>query len=173
MKRLIAGFALASLAACSSGGDFESEETPPQPADRIELKRDVDPGPGPWDQPEGQMSGAIDWLDISTEEGMTFLGGALVVDKIRRHYSENVLGVDVRLRNTTSDRVEGLYFVEFRSATHEPIMGHKKEWHSFIADAHDYVVLTNSALTTGAVGFRLFVRGKSLENQGAPDPKKE
>jgi hypothetical protein len=161
----------AATSACSGGGDFRDDTPGPKPSDRIELTRDVDPGPGPWDQPDGQAGGSVDWFAISTEEGMTFLGGALVVDKIRRHYSEGVFGVDVRVRNTTSKAIEGLYVIEFRSPTHEVILGQKREYHPFFAAPHGYAVLTNSALTTGAIGFRLFIRGRAPENRGNPDPK--
>lgn len=166
----IAGIVSVPWLGCSGGGDFRDDTPAPKPSDRIELTRDVDPGPGPWDQPEGQAGGSVDWLAISTEEGMTYLGGALVVDKIRRHYSEGVLGVDIRVRNTTGRLIEGFYVIEFRSPRHEVIQGYKREYHPFTVDPHGYAVLTNSALTTGAIGFRLFIRGRTPENRGYQDP---
>lgn len=167
---VIAGIAVATASGCSGSGDFRDDTPAPKPSERIELTRDVDPGPGPWDQPEGQAGGSVDWLAISTEEGMSYLGGALVVDKIRRHYSEGVFGVDVRMRNTTAKAVEGLYVIEFRSPRHEVILGHKREYHPFMVEPHGYVVLTNSALTSGAIGFRLFIRGRAPHNRGYQDP---
>jgi len=99
------------------------------------------------------------------------MAGALRVDKIRRHEASRVLNVDIRLRNTTDKTVEGSYFIEFRSPTHQTIMGQKKGYQAFQIEPFGYTVVNNSALATGAIGFRLFLRTASLEDNGYADPK--
>jgi hypothetical protein len=162
-----------TLAACSSGGENEADpESGPAP---IELRRDVDPGPSPWDMPTGQISKSIHYADFNTVKGTTYLNGAIIVDHILAHDGDDVFSVNVRIRNTTGEPIRGDYLIEFRTRNLETIAGHKRAWESFVLDEHGVAVLSNSALIRGAVGFKLFITNKAAEvkpQQGQPDPAK-
>jgi hypothetical protein len=159
-----------SLFACSSGESTDTDEGPPP----IELRRDVDPGPSPWDQPTGQISKSIHYADFNTVKGTTYMSGALIVDHVLAQDGEDVFSVNVRVRNTTDKLIRGDYLIEFRTRNLEQISGHKRAWEPFVVESHGLVVLSNSALIRGAVGFKLFITNKDAEvkpQQGQPDPR--
>lgn len=174
MKHLLTlGILSLTLTACSADGEPQVDpESGPAP---IELRRDVDPGPSPWDLPTGQISKSIHYADFNTVKGTTYLNGAIIVDHILAHDGDDVFSVNVRIRNTTSESIRGDYLIEFRTRNLELIAGHKRSWEPFVIDGHGVAVLSNSALIRGAVGFKLFITNKAAEikpQQGQPDPAK-
>jgi hypothetical protein len=171
MKHLIALSLLVSLAACSGDSKDENREgTPP-----IELRRDVDPGPSPWDAPTGMVSKSIHYADFNTVEGTTYMNGAIVVDNILAHDGDDVFSVNVRIHNTTDKTISGVYQFLFKTRTMEQVYGHKHGWEPFVVEAHGYVVLSNDALIRGAVGFNLLIDSAAAPatgpNKGQPDAK--
>lgn len=126
--------------------------------------------PGPRDRPDGPKGGSIHPAENSTEEGDTYVGGALVVDHVHRQYAQEVMSVDIRLHNRTDKPFEGAFLIEFRSRNGEPILGHKTEFEDLYIEPFGYAVVSNSALVSGAVGFRLFVKSKGSAFPGYADP---
>jgi hypothetical protein len=149
----------------------QSSSEEPKP---VQIRRDIEVGPGPWDQPGERSSKTIHQREGNTVVGTTFLGGALVVDKINAQEGQDVLGVDIRLRNTKPEAISGVYLIEFRTKTQDIIIGHKHGWEPFMVEGHGLVSVTNSALIAGAEGFRLKIHPQGADVNkplGEADPK--
>ena len=117
----------------------------------------------------------LEWPGISTEEGTSYLGDALVVDRIFREDASNFYAVRVRLKNTTKSPVKGEYLVRFYTRQGERILGYlgvggeQERWTGFVVEPFGSAVINDFSRVMGAEGFRLAVRGTGSKADGLPD----
>jgi len=117
----------------------------------------------------------IEWAGISTDEGTTYLGDAVAVDRIFREDAENFYAVRVRLKNTGKTPVKGEYLVRFYTRTGMRILGYigvggtEERWTGFHLEPFGSIVVNDFCRVSGAEGFRLAVRGAGSKDEGTPD----
>ncbi len=124
----------------------------------------------------------IEWLPIGTEQGVTFNGEAVVVDRITRDDANGLYGVQIRLKNRTKDRQKLQWLVRFYTRTGGQIMGYAgglgagERWQGAVVEPYGSVTVSDFARSNGAEGFRLFVKGAGGAGDGTADvvkPKDE
>jgi hypothetical protein len=164
--------AMLSLVVGLAGCAGEAEEAPEEGPDPIELRKDIDPGPSPWDSPTGQLSKSIHYAPFNTPEGTAYVGGAIVLDKIIAHDAADVFSVNARVRNTTGRTISGSYVIEFLTPGQERILGQKRGPQPFSVEPYGLATLSNSALVQGAAGYKLYIDSQSpgAAPTGQPQP---
>ena len=121
----------------------------------------------------------VDWSFGSIDEGTTYLGGFIKVDKIFRQDADNFFKVSIRLRNTDGSpaKVEwkiALYDAQgTRMAGLSDWVGDKEVWRSASIEPRSSVLINNGSRVKGATVFRLTVRRSGASDDGLPDATKE
>lgn len=178
--RIMAAVLLAAAAGCG-GESIQWEDYPSETGEQTELKLDPSLYEVPLLADLGASQGrppakTIDWLEISTREGARFLGDAVVVDKIFREDADGLYGVRVRVKNTTPQPLRVEYVIRFysrqgvRLVSARGTVGGKERWIPVTIEPLGMAILDDSALVTGAEGFRLHLRGPGSTEDGAETP---
>ena len=117
----------------------------------------------------------IEWLPISTEEGVTYGDDSVVVERILREDAENNYGVRVRLKNTSKDVRKLQWLIRFYTRQGSQISGYycgigaTEKWQGAVIDPYGYTTVADFARVMGADGFRLFVKTAGSAEGGTPD----
>lgn len=118
---------------------------------------------------------SVDWAFGSVEEGTTYIGGAIGVEKIHRNDAENFYNVSIRLRNrqATAQKIE--WKIALFDGTGARVsgltdwVGEKEVWHAASLEPHAFVSVSNGARLKGATVFRLHVRRAGASDEGHPE----
>lgn len=160
-----------------ASGDYPREEAGPEGTD-VAIPAETYEKPSISEFGTNRTRGiakTIEWPGISTDEGTTYLGDAVAVDRIFREDAENFYAVRVRLKNTTKTPVKGEYLVRFYTRQGERILGYlgvggqEERWTGFVIEPFGNVVVNDFCRVSGAEGFRLAVRGGGSKADGLPD----
>ncbi|HLY10979.1 MAG TPA: hypothetical protein VKW04_16885 [Planctomycetota bacterium] len=117
----------------------------------------------------------IEWMPISTEDGVTYGDDAVVVERILRDDADNNYGVRVRLKNTTKDVRKLQWLIRFYSRHGSQIaayvggIGTTEKWQGAVIEPYGYTTVSDFARVMGADGFRLFVKTAGSSADGTPD----
>lgn len=118
---------------------------------------------------------SVEWPNLGTEEGDSYLEDAVVVDEIFRHSAGGDYGVRVRLRNTTKQLLSVEYLIRFTDRRGASFLGHTggggpgERWTGLVLEPFGTAVAADFARAIGAEGFRLFVRKAGSKTEGLPD----
>lgn len=121
------------------------------------------------------MSKTIEWQAIGTEEGATYMGGAVGVDRILRHDADNFFGVRVRLAARKNQAIPVEWRVAFYAADGLRLIGFNQldekddGWRRAVLPPFGFAEVTDSCRVKGAIGFRLFVRAPGSKDEGVRD----
>jgi hypothetical protein len=160
-----------------SSGDYPREEAGPEGTD-VAIPAETYEKPSISEFGTHKTRGiakTIEWPGISTDEGTSFLGDTVVVDRIFREDAENFYAVRVRLKNPTKTPVKGEYLVRFYTRQGERVLGYigvggqEERWTGFVIEPFGSVVVNDFCRVSGAEGFRLAVRGAGSKGDGTPD----
>ncbi len=179
-------YAMFALVLVAGGCYGESVTAPEDPVDEPGPEgTEVEIDPAVYDNPRTAeldteklrpIAKTIEWPGISTEEGSTYLGDALVVDRISRDDSDGSYGIRVRLKNSTRQVVRGQWIVRFYTrqgghlAGYVGGIGSQERWQGVVVEPFKTAVVTDFSRVIGAEGFRLFVKGGAGSNaDGLPD----
>lgn len=118
---------------------------------------------------EGKIAKTVEWIDVGSKEGMTYLQGKIIVDRVIRDDAEDIFGVRVRIRNLTAEPIECETEIRFFDIRNNRRLGLHDGWKSIHVKPLDFFSIENTSKTTGAVGFRLFIRLPGSAEEGAAD----
>ena len=116
----------------------------------------------------------IEWPEISTVVGTTYVSGKAVVDMIMRRDSGNSYGVRVRLKNTTGvvQAMEYRFMFGTRKGSslipYIGVLGDEVHWTGFVLEAYQGTNVADFSRIIGAEGFTLFVRAQGGAGDGSP-----
>lgn len=119
----------------------------------------------------------IEWHKISTEVGTPYVAGKVSVDRIERLDSGDSYGSRVRLKNTTAEVLVLEYRFRFftrRGGELVPfagVSGDEEHWTGFVLEPFGVETVGDFSRIIGADGFRIFVRPRGGEGDGAPQEK--
>lgn len=181
MKRSLIALVLAAAWGCGGDSitppDYPRQEAGPEgtdvaiPADTYDKPSITELGT---DRTRG-IAKTLEWPGISTEEGSTYLGEAVAVERIFREDADNLYAVRVRLKNGQKTPAKGEYLVRFYTRNGERILGYigvggqEERWTGFVIDGFGNVVVNDFCRVSGAEGFRLFIRPRGSKDEGMPD----
>ncbi len=118
---------------------------------------------------------SVEWPNLGTEEGDTYLEDAILVDEIFRQSAGGDYGVRVRLKNTTKQLLSVEYLIQFTDRRGVPFLGHVgggapgERWTGLVLEPFGTATAADFARAIGAEGFRLFVRKAGSKAGGLPD----
>lgn len=118
---------------------------------------------------------SVEWPNLGTEEGDTYLEDAILVDEIFRQSAGGDYGVRVRLKNTTQQLLSVEYLIQFTDRRGVPFLGHVGggasggRWTGLVLEPFGMATAADFARAIGAEGFRLFVRKAGSKAEGLPD----
>jgi hypothetical protein len=177
-------YALFALAVAACGCYGESVAAPDDPVEEPGPEgTDVEIDPEFYNHPKTAeldtekvrpIAKTIEWPGISTEEGASYLGDALVIDRIARDDSDGSYGVRIRVKNTTRQVVQGQWLIRFYTrqgghlAGYVGGIGSQERWQGVVVEPFRTAVLTDFSRVIGAEGFRLFIKGGASPD-GLPD----
>lgn len=119
----------------------------------------------------------IEWPKISTKVGTPYVAGKVAVERIERLDSGNSYGTRVRLKNTTKEVLVLEYrfrFLNRRGGELVPyagVSGDEAHWTGFVLEPFGVETVGDFSRIIGADGFRLFVRPRGGDGDGAPQDK--
>lgn len=119
----------------------------------------------------------IEWVAMGTEQGTTYIGGKVVVDRILRDDADNRYAVRVRLKNTGKEMLKLACLIRFYNRQGGQISGYvgsigaAERWQGLILEPYGVATLSDFARVTGADGFKLHVRAAGATGDGSPDVK--
>jgi len=180
---------IGGMALFASGCYGESVHAPDYPQDEPGPEgTDVQADPALYDkvitdeldtQRTRPIAKTIEWPGISTETGESYLGDALVVERILRDDSDNSYAIRIRLKNTSKQVVKAECLIRFftqsggQIASYVGGIGAQERWTGVVAEPFGVVTVTDFARVIGAEGFRLYVRGHGGKSDGKPDDPAE
>ncbi len=186
-KSIVAIAILAAIVGCRRKGDFayDAYEQYDEPVGDYDPTMMIDPAC--YDMVKTSELGtewrgrakSVDWQYGSIEEGTTYLGGTLKVDRILRNDADNLFDVSIRLRNTDSNPVKVEWKIALYSSDGTRIagltdwIGDKETWHNASIDARGFASVSNGARVKGASVFRLHVRRSGASDEGLPEQGKD
>lgn len=118
---------------------------------------------------------SVEWPNLGTEEGDTYLEDAILVDEIFRHSAGGDYGVRVRLKNATPELLRVEYLIRFTDRRGAPFWGHGggggagERWTPLVLEPFGTATAADFARAIGAEGFRLYVRKAGSKTEGLPD----
>ncbi|HXG61837.1 MAG TPA: hypothetical protein VNO22_10710 [Planctomycetota bacterium] len=118
---------------------------------------------------------SVEWPNLGTEEGDSYLEDAVVVDEIFRHSAGGDYGVRVRLKNATPQLLRIEYLIRFTDRRGASLLGHTggggpgERWTGLVLEPFGTATAADFARAIGAEGFRLFVRKAGSKTEGLPD----
>jgi hypothetical protein len=121
----------------------------------------------------------VDWSFGSIDEGATYLGGFLRVDKVFRQDADDFFKVTIRLRNTDASPAKIEWKIALFDANGTRMsgltdwVGDKEVWRSASIEPRSSVLVNNGSRIKGATVFRLHVRRAGASDDGMPDAAKE
>lgn len=104
-----------------------------------------------------------------TEEGATWLGGAVRADRIERLDANDHCGARVRLFNTTDAGLTVEWRFAFLTASGLRANGLRDDWKSIHIEPHGWETVYDSSCIRGPVSFELAVRKAATTDEGQPD----
>lgn len=144
-------------------------DTPPPP--NLDMPREIlDERTWVREQEKGRrVAKTVEWLDVSPQEGVTYLDGTIIVDKIVRNDAEDIYGVKIRLKNLTKLECVVETKVDFFDIRGDRQMGMLDDWRSSDLKPLDFATIENTCKVKGAVGFQLCVRKRGSDGDGVAD----
>ena len=115
----------------------------------------------------------IEWPEISTLPGASYVSGKAVVDRIQRGDSGNSYGVQVRLKNTTGEVQALEYRIRFVTRKGSDLIpyvgvsGREQRWTGFVMEPYGKATVSDFSRIIGAEGFLLLVRAQGDTGDGA------
>lgn len=118
---------------------------------------------------------SVEWPNLGTEQGDTYLEDAILVEEIFRHSAGGDYGVRVRLKNATRELLRVEYMIRFVDRRGVPFLGHVssggpgERWTPLVLEPFGTATAADFARAIGAEGFRLYVRKAGSKTEGLPD----
>lgn len=173
MKQLFIIIVFGGVLLSVSCGPGKQRENPPYsieppsvkvPPDTLHTKsQELDTGkPKP-------PSKTVEWFNVSTLECTTYLNKTVEVDKILRKDANNLYGVEIRLKNLTSQDLHCEFKINFYSEKEEQLLSDKEGWTPFFLKPFGFEYIYDHSRLQGAVGFILFVRSYGTTSTGVQD----
>ena len=185
-KLIVAGALLAAVVGCRHNRDFTYDTYEyDEPVGAYDPNMMIDPAcyeNVKTSELGTEMRGrakSVDWQYGSIEEGMTYVGGTILVDKVLRNDADNLFDVTIRLRNTDANPSKVEWKIALYSSDGTRIAGltdwtgDKEVWHNCSIDARGFASVTNGARVKGATIFRLQVRRSGANDEGNPEKGKD
>ena len=110
----------------------------------------------------------LEWPNVSTSDQAVYLGGEVVIDRIRREDAEDMYGVYVRLGNRSTQVQKIEYRILFFGANRNRLLGVHEEYRSAILEPRGVREVSDACALHGAVGFQLLVRRTGTQDEGLP-----
>lgn len=116
-------------------------------------------------------SKTIAYAPGGTEEGTTWMAGAVRADRIDRLDANDHCGARVTLFNTTDAAITVEWKFGFLTSEGRRATGLNEDWKSIHLEPHAWEVVYDSSRIRGTVSFLLAVRKAATTDEGLPDRK--
>jgi hypothetical protein len=117
----------------------------------------------------------VDWIDVSTTIGTTYMNGGIGVESIERGDADNFYSARVLIKNRNVATAKIECKIAFFNAQGDRLIGvddftgDKEVWQPVQLEGLGSAKVTNSCRVKGAVSFRLHVRAAGASDDGLPD----
>jgi hypothetical protein len=115
-----------------------------------------------------EPAASVEWDVGGTESGFHVLGGALLVEDVRRSKGDNPLHVSVRLRNMLPVPVAAEVLPAMFDREGRRLISDDDRWRPILVPPFGRIVVSNYALVPGASRFVLFARPVAVHAEPVP-----